>query len=127
MTLAMIDLNGFKSINDTHGHHIGDEVLTAFTRCLRANLRDVDTVGRWGGDEFMIIWPETGEEAADRAVKRIREALADVAQSFSVEGVSIHFSIGLQETDGSLEAEEMILRADKLLYLEKRASSLKPA
>ncbi|WP_425087847.1 sensor domain-containing diguanylate cyclase [Stappia sp.] len=127
MTLAMIDLNGFKSINDTHGHHIGDEVLTAFTRCLRANLRDVDTVGRWGGDEFMIIWPETGEQDAVQAVNRIRKALADVAQSLSVAGVSIHFSIGFQETDGSLEAEEMILRADKLLYREKRAISLKPA
>jgi diguanylate cyclase (GGDEF)-like protein/PAS domain S-box-containing protein len=127
MTLAMIDLNGFKSINDTHGHHVGDEVLTAFTRCVQANLRDVDTVGRWGGDEFMIIWPETGEADAVGAVKRIRAALADVAQSFSVEGVSIQFSIGLQETDGSLGAEEMILRADKLLYREKRAKSLKPA
>ncbi|SDU01608.1 diguanylate cyclase [Stappia sp. ES.058] len=127
MTVAMIDLNGFKDINDTHGHHIGDEVLTSFTRCVQANLRDVDTLGRWGGDEFMIIWPETGEQNAVKSVKRIRTALAEVARSLSVPGVSIHFSIGLQETDGLIEAEDMILRADKLLYQEKRARRLKPA
>ncbi len=120
VTIAMIDLNGFKIINDTHGHHVGDEVLVAFTQAIKPHLRPVDTLGRWGGDEFLIIWPETQEATGAKAIEGIRKDLADVAERLSTPDVTISFGVGIVESDGSIDPDEIMLRADKLLYRDKR-------
>jgi diguanylate cyclase (GGDEF)-like protein/PAS domain S-box-containing protein len=120
VTIAMIDLNGFKIINDTHGHHVGDEVLVAFTQAIKPHLRPVDTLGRWGGDEFLIIWPETQEATGAKAIESIRKDLADVAERLSTPDVTISFGVGIVESDGSIDPDEIMLRADKLLYRDKR-------
>lgn len=120
VTIAMIDLNGFKIINDTHGHHVGDEVLVAFTQAIKPHLRPVDTLGRWGGDEFLIIWPETQEATGAKAIEGIRKDLADVAGRLSTPDVTISFGVGIVESDGSIGPDEIMLRADKLLYRDKR-------
>lgn len=120
LTVAMIDLNEFKSINDSHGHHVGDEVLVAFTQAVGKHLRNVDTVGRWGGDEFLIIWPETARDRAERAIAAIRDELADIQERLSKPGTVIEFSHGLFQTDGALDADEVVQRADQILYENKR-------
>ncbi len=123
MAIAMIDLNGFKVINDTYGHHVGDEVLIAFTEAIKPHLRPVDTVGRWGGDEFLIIWPETTGAAAAKVIDNLRRGLIDVAERLSTPGIAINFGAGILETDGSVDPDEIMLRSDQLLYRDKREAS----
>lgn len=123
MTIAMIDLNGFKVINDTHGHHVGDEVLIAFTKAVKPHLRPADTVGRWGGDEFLIVWPETTSAAGAKVIEDLRKDLVGVAERLSTPGITINFGVGILETDGSLDPDEIMLRSDQLLYRDKREAA----
>jgi diguanylate cyclase (GGDEF)-like protein len=72
----MLDLDHFKAINDQHGHQVGDEVLRAFADDLRARLRSTDCVGRWGGEEFLLVLPETPLTAARTLVEQLRERVS---------------------------------------------------
>lgn len=77
LALVMTDLDLFKAVNDTHGHHAGDRALVNFARILAASVRGIDLVGRWGGEEFAILMPGTGLEEALLAAERMRSAVAD--------------------------------------------------
>jgi diguanylate cyclase (GGDEF)-like protein len=119
LSLAYLDIDNFKGVNDRAGHATGDRVLITLASVARATVRSVDTVARVGGDEFVILMPETGAAAASSLVERVREAFS---RSAVVAGVPVTCSIGLA-TFGRIPAsvEEMLDTADELMYEAKAA------
>ena len=120
--MAIIDLDHFKAINDRCGHAAGDHVLREFARVSRGALRATDVLGRWGGEEFLLILPETTLDAALASVERLRVlALAIQLPAADKEApLRITFSAGLATTaDGARSLGEIIARADAALYEAK--------
>jgi len=128
-SVVLIDLDHFKSVNDTHGHPAGDAVLKSIVNTLQSNIRDADILGRWGGEEFLVLLPHTSEAKATIAAKKwlayinsISVALPDglrIPVSFSA-GIA-EFSPGAANTSVETEAENLIRLADKYLYQAKEA------
>jgi diguanylate cyclase (GGDEF)-like protein len=122
LTVAIIDLDHFKGINDRYGHAGGDYVLKEFARVSRGSLRDGDVLGRWGGEEFLLILPDTTLDAALASVERLRAlALAiQVPSSTAGDPARVTFSTGLATTaEGARSLDEIIARADAALYEAK--------
>jgi two-component system cell cycle response regulator len=115
LSVAVCDLDRFKTINDTHGHKTGDQVLVAAAHAMATHLRAEDALGRLGGEEFLVLLPDTGADAAVRFAERMR---AEVAAAPSP--VPITVSIGLATWDGEAP-EELLQRADEALYAAKDA------
>lgn len=116
--LVLIDIDRFKDINDGYGHTVGDEVVEEFARLLKACLRDADTGGRYGGDEFGAVLPDTRWEEAIVAAERLRRQVA--ACAFSARGLRCTVSIGLSETHpGIASVSDWINSADAALYRAK--------
>jgi diguanylate cyclase (GGDEF)-like protein len=117
--IALLDIDFFKQINDRHGHAAGDEVLRSFAQAARAELRAGDVLARWGGEEFLLMLPATGEAAAQTVVERIREGVGNLR----IEGVPlerrISFSAGLTARRGMEALADTVKRADKALYQAK--------
>ena len=80
LSLAVLDCDGFKSINDEHGHKMGDRVLQEIAANIRAHLRKGDLLIRWGGDEFVIITPDAGKDELQKIVERLEQALTELSQ-----------------------------------------------
>lgn len=122
LSAAMIDIDHFKRINDTRGHAAGDAVLRAVAACLRAGLRASDICGRWGGEEFVVLLPETDSSAALRVLERTRERI--VATPFSAgegEPERVSISAGVAEWSAGESLDALIDRADRACYAAKRA------
>ena len=114
-TLAMADIDHFKSINDTHGHDVGDKVLKAVAECFDTYLAHHDVACRWGGEEFLIYLPESKVEHAESVI----EAISSVIRDQEFDGLSITLSFGLIESDGNESLDELLKRVDALLYQAK--------
>ena len=121
--IAFMDLDHFKTVNDTYGHGLGDEVLAAAAKCVTDHLRRYDKVFRYGGDEFLLLLPGTTAEESWQLVERIRTGLArtQLGRAGSGEPIYLTASFGLTPVATDLEAEECIARADKALLLAKAA------
>lgn len=120
-SVAMIDLDHFKSINDQYGHLVGDKVLASFARHVMSNLRPYDKIFRYGGEEFLICLPATDLETAYALTDRLRSGFADLpheADGHDIFHVTVSF--GLSLLDPQLSVESAIDRADKALYSAKR-------
>ncbi|MGQ4276704.1 sensor domain-containing diguanylate cyclase [Pseudidiomarina sp. E22-M8] len=120
MTVAIIDLDDFKQVNDTYGHAAGDEVLREFCKRTQAELRDMDLFGRLGGEEFAILLPYTATDKAVLALERIRKAIADKPIAVDDEEITLTMSAGItevRETDAKLD--HWLARADEALYKAK--------
>jgi diguanylate cyclase len=120
--IALMDVDNFKSINDAHGHLVGDQVLKAFVRYVRGNLRPYDHLYRYGGEEFLILFPDADLETGRLAIERIREGLA--AAPLARHGpTAIHAtaSFGIAVVDPEATIEESMDRADKMMYAAKNA------
>ncbi|MGH2836114.1 MAG: bifunctional diguanylate cyclase/phosphohydrolase, partial [Solirubrobacteraceae bacterium] len=115
LSVAMIDVDNFKQINDRHGHDRGDAVLGFVAECMRRVARASDTVGRLGGDEFMWIFPDTNSSDAVKAVERARELIAQGGQSLDVATTSV----GICDTFSTTDPAELVRRADVALYASK--------
>ena len=116
LSLLMIDVDQFKSVNDNYGHIVGDRVLTGIGNILLANVRPFDVAGRMGGDEFALLLPETDASAAVQVAERIFKELAGTGE------VPVTLSIGVASLDRSMPtAEHLIDEADMALYQVKRA------
>jgi diguanylate cyclase (GGDEF)-like protein len=114
LTLAYLDADGFKSVNDTFGHSVGDRVLRVIAQTLATNVRAVDIAARLGGDEFGLLFPETGSEAADGALRKLQGALAE---AMAREEVVVTFCIGaVTVVRPVLSVDGLLQRADALMY-----------
>ena len=116
LSCIMIDVDHFKTINDTHGHLAGDAVLKEISRRLQSETRKYDAVGRYGGEEFLVMLPETGLEQAQVVAERIRMAVRDTA----IEGLSVTISLGVAlQQDNDNTTDDLLRRADGALYSAK--------
>lgn len=121
MAVAMIDIDHFKRVNDTYGHHAGDEVLRALSGILVKEFRKIDLVGRLGGEEFAVVFPETTPEKAQRACGRLLRAVQSAAVQVDGKVIKITISIGLAGIlPNAEEGSEILKRADEHLYIAKR-------
>ena len=119
--LVFCDIDHFKTINDRHGHHVGDAVLTEVARRLRSSLRAIDVVGRFGGDEFVVVVPNVDDEAHARALAE--RVFGSVTGPFATDGVEIPVSVsmGVAVTDADCTtADQLLQRADVAMYHSKR-------
>lgn len=116
LSVLMFDIDKFKSINDTFGHHIGDEVLIAIGKLWHDDSRKIDIAGRYGGDEFVVVLPETDLIGAMLYAERIRKDISSM--KFSKTDVKTSISGGIAEYSGQ-DALELIKEADKYLYKSK--------
>jgi two-component system cell cycle response regulator len=118
--LVLVDLDGFKAINDTHGHAVGDRALREVAMRMAACLRGSDTLARWGGEEFVVLLPDTESSGVGLTAERLRRAVA--ADPFPVEGAAIALTISVGWADWRGEDPgEFLLRADRALYEAKTA------
>jgi diguanylate cyclase (GGDEF)-like protein len=118
-SVFFIDLDRFKSVNDRFGHAAGDAALQEFARVLGENLRPVDLPSRWGGEEFVVLLPETGPEEALRAAERVRGAVESHDFHFT-EGGRLTCSIGISSYPGDgEEGRTLVKAADRALYMAK--------
>jgi diguanylate cyclase (GGDEF)-like protein len=118
--LAMIDLDHFKRINDAHGHPAGDRVLRNFAREALATIRGSDVLGRWGGEEFLMMLPDTRAALAKLGVERLRQRAEGMR--IDSEGTLINFTLsaGVVEHLAGEAVADTIARADRALYLAKQ-------
>lgn len=115
-SVMILDLDNFKRINDTYGHLIGDKILVQLSRILRKNLRDIDIVGRWGGEEFMIICPETDIEGINYLALKLQE----VINAYDFPHIhTLTCSFGISESQDEDRIENVVGRADSALYRAK--------
>lgn len=122
LCVVILDLDHFKKVNDTWGHPTGDKVLQEAARVLRESIRSCDSIGRYGGEEFMIVLPDTHAEGAAVLLERCRAALAATiirAETGKAFHISASFGVVCNEKDMSADAEVLIKLADDALYLAK--------
>lgn len=120
LTFAMIDVDYFKKVNDTFGHPIGDRILRALSMFLKQRLRKSDHIGRYGGEEFAIIMPDTRESDARTVINDIRERFAELTQNAGDRDFHVTFSCGVAHWQGEA-ASAFCERADQALYRAKAA------
>jgi diguanylate cyclase len=121
LSIAMLDLDDFKRINDTYGHTAGDEALKHLVKVVKETLRSMDVISRFGGEEFLILLPETTIEAATQAMTRLQRELTKHFFLHENEKVLITFSAGVALRRPNEEQDALILRTDRAMYRAKRA------
>lgn len=118
--IALLDLDDFKKLNDTHGHLVGDQVLIHLVRIVKETLRTIDVIGRFGGEEFLILLPDTRADDAVRVVTRLQRELTKNIFMFNNQGLLITFSAGIAEHINHEEDQtSLVNRADMALYKAK--------
>lgn len=118
LSIIMLDIDHFKSINDNFGHHVGDDVLKGIVELITKNLKRVDVFARWGGEEFVILLPGTNLENAKKLAENLRIKIQE--ESFSTAG-KITASFGVGEYQDKESKKDIFSRVDKLLYEAKKA------
>jgi diguanylate cyclase len=118
-SIALIDLDWFKRINDAHGHPTGDEVLRTFAITMFANIRTVDRFGRYGGEEFLLVLPDTSADGAAQNLERLREIVADLDWSAFSPGMRVTISAGVTTLQPNETPDTFLARADRALYSAK--------
>lgn len=122
LSLMILDIDHFKSVNDTYGHDAGDEVLKVFARRIKRVLRSADLVCRLGGEEFVVVMPDTPLAVAQRVAERVRAVVE--GEGFPIDDarmIPVTTSIGLAERGSDANADALLRRADKALYASKSA------
>ncbi|MBM3238871.1 GGDEF domain-containing protein [Candidatus Poribacteria bacterium] len=120
LSLLMVDVNKFKIVNDAYGHRQGDETLKDLANILRSNVRSVDVPARYGGDEFVIILPETDAKRAAIVAERIKKSVVSHQFHKDDESVQLTVSIGIASLPPVMTKEELIDAADRALYRDKQ-------
>ncbi len=116
LTLVMFDLDKFKKINDKFGHQVGDDILCKISELVSNNIRDVDILARWGGDEFVIIFPELSKEQAHNTCEKL---LSIISESKPANDISITCSFGVAQYQNKESIQALFKRVDKQLYISK--------
>ncbi|MFE4525533.1 GGDEF domain-containing protein [Cytobacillus firmus] len=112
--VMVIDVDNFKKINDTYGHNQGDNVLKSLSKVLRANIRKVDLLARWGGDEFIILIPNTIRINEEDIINRFKQSISELKNELNFE-INVSIGSSLFPVDGK-SLEELISVADKRMY-----------
>lgn len=124
LSAAVIDLDDFKRINDSYGHHCGDATLIAVASCLQRNMRDGDVLARIGGDEFAVLLPRTSCSEATEIIETLRRSIAATAIIYGQIQTQVSASFGLSELQPHTDNwEQLFMRCDKALYEEKQSDA----
>lgn len=119
-SVAMLDIDFFKKVNDSHGHAAGDNVIRALANLLRQRLRRIDSLGRYGGEEFLVVLPDCTAEQALRVLDEIRQRFAELKFIAGGSEFSVTLSAGIASTEGApASASELLEKADQALYAAK--------
>lgn len=118
-SIAMLDLDHFKKINDSYGHAVGDDVLSGFAEAARQTLRKADVLSRWGGEEFLLLMPETNNGDPNIGIERLRHLLGTLQISEGAPELRVTFSAGISRYIQGEKVLETIKRADDALYAAK--------
>jgi diguanylate cyclase len=121
LALAMIDLDHFKEINDAYGHQVGDEVLIYFVQTTRSVMRQADALVRYGGDEFIMILPDTDARGGHLVLSRLNMLLSKHPYTREGGAIFVGFSAGVAQLTGDEDDKQLLQRADKAAYLAKQA------
>jgi diguanylate cyclase (GGDEF)-like protein/PAS domain S-box-containing protein len=122
LSLLILDIDHFKTINDTYGHPAGDRVLQTLARRCLANIREIDLLGRYGGEEFVILLPESSLANASQVAERLRKVIAGEPFASQAGSLEITISLGVASVgEGEGDLADLIARADRALYLAKRS------
>lgn len=122
LSIAFIDIDNFKKINDTYGHNFGNIILKEVAEALKNNTREFDIVSRWGGEEFVIALLGANEEAATKRLEQIREVIKAISKKYIKDrpGLEITVSIGVKEYEKGLKTEDLVDMSDKMMYFAKK-------
>ncbi|NLK51359.1 MAG: GGDEF domain-containing protein [Syntrophomonadaceae bacterium] len=118
LSIILLDMDHFKQVNDTYGHNVGDKVLWQATQILKANIRRTDSIGRWGGEEFLVILPYTNSSQARIVAEKLRIAIESAV--FPIDD-TVTCSFGVTSYLGGEDLKDLIKRADDALYKAKRS------
>lgn len=121
LSVAIVDIDHFKKINDQYGHAAGDKTLTVIARHLQNSLRSTDFVARWGGEEFILLFPDTDAQKVEKPLEAIRRDLEKIPFTFKGERVTITTSIGATTFKDGDDIEKVFERADSNLYIAKNS------
>ncbi|EMQ5443092.1 biofilm formation regulator diguanylate cyclase SiaD [Pseudomonas aeruginosa] len=119
--LAMLDVGFFKQVNDTWGHDSGDRVLVEIARAMESELREYDLCGRWGGEEFLLLLPQTRLQDAGPVLERVRDSVRTLAVRVGTEALSVTASVGVTEHRIGETYSQTVNRADAALLDAKRS------
>lgn len=120
-SVVLLDLDHFKHINDNYGHDMGDQVLIQVAECLAQHVREQDMIGRFGGEEFILLLPNTTTEQAQHVAERCRIALTELNFVYEQQPFSISASFGISSSQNASEPQQIIRQADQALYAVKTA------
>ena len=120
LSLIILDIDYFKIVNDSYGHTAGDKVLKLISKNLKENIRDIDTLARWGGEEFIILLPETNSEGAWHISEKIRMVISslNIITNDHIK-ISVSASFGTSSMKKNDSTSTLISRADEALYKSK--------
>lgn len=119
-SLIMLDIDHFKSVNDTYGHPFGDEVIKGVAKCIKENMRETDIAGRYGGEEFTLILVDTELEPAKLVAERIRKSIESMRFNLNGEEIKVTASFGIAQITGNIpNYQSWIKMADLGLYISK--------
>ena len=120
LAFAMIDIDHFKKVNDTYGHPMGDRVIKSLALFLKQRLRKTDHIGRYGGEEFAVVLPDTDAATAAKVLDEIRRRFAEIHYPAQPQDLSCTFSCGIAELRDGLDCNSLSKNADEALYVAKR-------
>lgn len=118
-SVLLMDIDLFKSVNDTYGHHVGDETIVMVARILQEQSRKVDVLARWGGEEYLVLLPETETAEAVQTANRIRQKIAATPVHSDGQSINTTVSVGVASIQASESVDRLLQRADEALYRAK--------
>ncbi|WP_207902639.1 sensor domain-containing diguanylate cyclase [Reinekea marinisedimentorum] len=120
-SFILADIDYFKAINDQYGHDCGDEVIKAFAQLMRSSLRDTDAIGRWGGEEFLILLPEAELDHACQVAEKLRQNSEQLSTRYEDEEIKFTISAGVAEySDANVDRAAIVKKVDQLMYHAKK-------
>mgnify|MGYP005987960631 CR=1 FL=1 len=119
LSIVLCDIDHFKKVNDLYGHNAGDTILTALTKIFTVNMREQDSIARWGGEEFLFILPQTTAANANVVAEKIRVQIQNHISYYQDKEIKVTASMGIEQFDGTRSIDEVINSADKQLYKAK--------